>query len=106
MILIQDSRGYARARLPESLSASERAAAIAAIDDALYGLMMVADGVTGGLRNDRYDVAVTVHARLRRDGEVLSEMDLAGGDGMCMGFHGWLAGDFGDAPVLVAAVER
>ncbi len=96
-ILIRDSRDYARSRLPESLSESERSAALAAIDDALYGLMMIADGVTGALRSDRFEVTVTVHARLRGDNEVLSEMNLAEGDGMCMGVHAWLEGDFGDA---------
>jgi len=29
-------------------------------------------------------------------------LDLARGDGFCMGYHGWLEGDFGKDPVAVA----
>jgi hypothetical protein len=36
------------------------------------------------------------------NGGVLSEVDLRNGDGMCMGYHGWLEDDFGKDPVAVA----
>lgn len=100
-ILMEDVRGYARARLPESLTEGERAAALTAIDDALYGLMMVVDGVTGSLRNERHSVEIGVQLRLRDADEIVATLDLPEeGDGMCMGYHGWLTGDFGDDPVV------
>jgi hypothetical protein len=48
-ILWEDVRGYARERLPATLDSGCRAVAETAIDDAIYGLMIVIDGVTGGL---------------------------------------------------------
>jgi hypothetical protein len=83
-----------------------RAAVQRGIDDAVYGLMMVIDGVAGGLRNASHTVYIDFIARFAaRDdseaGQVLSEVDLRHGDGMCMGYHGWLEGDFGKTPVAV-----
>ena len=50
-ILFEDVRNYAIERLDRALDATARAAALKAIDDAVYGLMMVIDGVSGGLGN-------------------------------------------------------
>ncbi|WP_275410446.1 hypothetical protein [Asanoa siamensis] len=36
--------------------------------------------------------------RLVEGGRTVHELPLAEGDGMCAGYHGWAAGDFGDAP--------
>ncbi len=104
-ILFEDVRRYARDRLDPSLDTATKAAAERAIDDTLYGLMMVIDGVTGALRNPQNQVELRVTARLvrRADGreELVEEFDLADGDGMCMGYHGWIAGDFGKDLVAV-----
>ncbi|MCZ7682761.1 MAG: hypothetical protein M5U28_29790 [Sandaracinaceae bacterium] len=106
-ILFRDARRYAIDRLDPDLDESARAAALRAIDDALYGLMMIADGVTGGLSNGELTVSVRLVARLERtepDGTITlaHELDLGppDGDGMCMGYHGWREGDFGDDPIL------
>ena len=40
-------------------------------------------------------------ARGSDNGGVVSEVNLRTGDGMCMGYHGWLEGDFGKHPVAV-----
>jgi hypothetical protein len=104
-ILFEDVRRYARDRLDPTVDAATRAAAEHAIDDTLYGLMMVIDGVTGALRNPQNRVELRVTARLVRRAdsheELVEELDLADGDGMCMGYHGWVAGDFGKDPVAV-----
>lgn len=71
---------------------------VRAVNDAVYGLMMVVDGVSGSLRNDEDAVDLTMTVRLRRGGTVITEMDLQQGDGMCMGYHGWIAGEFGTQP--------
>lgn len=100
-ILFQDVRDYARAEMRDGLPPEAREAALKAIDDALYGLMMVADGVSGSLRGERGAVRLALSARLMGpDGENLQSLDLAEGDGMCMGFHGWREGDFGRDPVV------
>jgi len=100
-ILFEDVRRYALERIDPKLGA--RAAVEKGIDDALCGLVMVLDGVTGQLTSATHEVAIKVVARLMEVGaqnaRPLCEVDLFHGDGMCMGFHGWRAGDFGEHPV-------
>ena len=98
-ILFEDVRDYARKKIDASLEANARAAAERAIDDALYGVMMILDGVSGTLSNETHEVDLAVTARLsRRTGaapEVLTEVALRDGDGMCMAFHDWREKNFG-----------
>lgn len=102
-ILFEDVRAYALERVDPGLSAEARSAAEKGINDALYGLMMVIDGVTGSLRNDTQAVELSVTARLLEtdSGDVVAEVDLREGDGMCMGYHGWLDGDYGEDLVAI-----
>ncbi len=103
-ILFEDVRGYAIEQITPGLSPDALAAAHKGIDDALYGLMMVLDGVSGCLSNPRVrvDLRTTVRLLATSSGDevVRSEVDLASGDGMCMGYHGWLEGDFGKDEVV------
>ncbi len=103
-ILLSNIREYALGEIDQGASTEARNAAAKAVDDALYGLMMLVDGVTGGLRNPEYEVDVSLVVRLLSRGEeadtLVQEIDLRDGDGVCMGFHGWKLGDFGDEPVV------
>jgi hypothetical protein len=110
-ILFEDVRGYAAECIDKDLSPEARAAALKGVDDALYGLMMVLDGVAGSLSNTRMRVQLHVAVQLMKESEsggqtLLREVDLAAGDGMCMGYHGWKAGDFGEAPVVARSRTR
>ena len=107
-ILFEDVRGYALKQVDPNLSADARAAAEKGINDTLYGLMMVIDGVTGELRNDEHAVDLSIAVRLisRSSNEVAAAIDLREGDGMCMGYHGWIAGDYGETPVASPAAPR
>ena len=105
-ILFEDVRRYAMERIPSSLSDETRAAVQKGIDEAVYGLMMVIDGVSGGIWNANHKVYIDFVVRLAkrvdsRDDGLLSEVDLRRGDGMCMGYHYWLEGEFGTHPVAV-----
>lgn len=102
-ILFEDVRGWAVQSLDPDLDATARAAALKAIDAAVYGLMMVIDGVSGALHNSEYHVHLQTKACLTRTAtrEVVYSLDLNRGDGFCMGYHGWLEGDFGKDPVAV-----
>lgn len=105
-ILFQDSRAYAIERIDPRLDAKARAAVVKGIDDALYGLMMIVDGVSGQLKNDSEQVSLALLVRHTRrsssgDSAILNELDLQDGDGMCMGIHGWREGDFGAFPPAV-----
>ena len=108
-IVFQDCRAHAIERIDPKLNAKARAAVIKGIDDALYGLMMVADGVSGCLANDSDEVSLSLivrHSRKSARGEFkpVAELELAYGDGMCMAVHGWRAGDFGaNPPALIRA---
>jgi len=62
-ILFEDVRGYAMERIDPNLTAEARAAVQKGIDDALYGLMMVIDGVSGGLGNDEQTVELSVSVK-------------------------------------------
>jgi hypothetical protein len=106
-IVFEDVRRYAVEQIESGLSVEATAAAKKAIDDAVYGLMMVIDGVSGGISNADYNVFIDFVVRLakRKDGEddrLLSEVNLGQGDGMCMGYHGWIEGDYGEDPIAVA----
>lgn len=109
-IFFEDIRRYAVDRMDPHLAPEVRAAVQKGIDDAVYGLMMVIDGVSGALSNDSDRVELSVvalHVRKDEAGEpaVINQLNLADGDGMCMGYHGWLKGDFGSNPVATPKPE-
>lgn len=108
-IVFEDVRRYAMERIDPSLTGEARAAVQKGIDDAVYGLMMVIDGVSGRLSNATHNVYIDFFVRLANRGEkmnVESEVDLRHGDGMCMEYHGWLEGDFGKSPVALPAKPK
>jgi hypothetical protein len=97
-------------KIDPGLSPDARAAALKGIDDAVYGLMMVLDGVSGRLQNAKLAVHLKVAAQLVRrepanQGDLIADVDLFEGDGMCMGYHGWLEGDFGEDPIILAGAR-
>jgi len=62
----------------------------------------VIDGVTGTLRSEAESINLRIRVQHRRLGEVVQDLDLFSGDGMCMGYHFWLDRDFGTTPVTEA----
>lgn len=108
-IIFEDIRRYAMEKIDPALTGEARAAVQKGIDDAVYGLMMVIDGVSGGLSNANHSIHIDFIVRLASGGDaekVESEVDLRRGDGMCMGYHGWLEGDFGKNPVVKVAKPK
>lgn len=105
-ILFEDIRRYAIERIDPALPDEARAAVLKGINDAVYGLMMAIEGVTGGLSNATHTVYIDFIVRLASrsaagNSDVLSEINLGKGDGMCMRYHGWLNGDFGEHAIAV-----
>jgi hypothetical protein len=98
-ILFEDARQYAIDEIDGSVTEEARKAILKGIDDAMYGIMMILDGVTGALRNEHCAVTLEHKVKLLKlnndNASTVEEMDLADGDGMCMGFHGWLEDDYG-----------
>jgi hypothetical protein len=104
-IVFEDVRRYAMERIDPTIEGEARAAVQKGIDDAVYGLMMMIDGVSGRLSNASHNLNINFIVRLTTssdEGKVESEVDLRQGDGMCMGYHGWLEGNFGKTPVALS----
>src|SRR5262245_1598097 len=96
-ILFEDMRGYAIDQLDPSLNEAARKAALKAINDTVYGLMMILDGVSGDLANAEHSVRLQAKVCLKsKSDEPIASIDLFHGDGMFMGFPMWRQGDFGE----------
>lgn len=102
-ILFENVRKHALGEIDQNASTEARQAAEKAVDDCMYGLMMLVDGVYGGLRNRDHEIELRMVTRLvrRGDDKTAQELDLRDGDGVCIGFHGWQQGDFGDDPIAL-----
>jgi len=105
-IIFEDIRNYAIDRIPTDSDEKTRAAIINGIDDAVYGLMMIMDGVTGTLQNSEYTVRIESKILLEKKGGILQEINTLEGDGMCMGFHSWKEGDFGEDDIYMQSHRK
>ncbi len=102
-LIIRNVRDYARSRINKDLSDSTRAIAEKSIDDAVYGVMMMLDGIPTPLQNDRYRVELKNRLSLS-DISNGGETEIFSDDffeGFCMGYHGWIEGDYGADPIIV-----
>ncbi len=90
--LMLAARNYACDQIPAGASRQEKAAAKKGALDAIYGTLMLLDGVVGEPIDEQHQVEYALIARVRDDkGETLEEIELApGGDGLCMGHHDWV----------------
>lgn len=100
-ILFEDMRNYAIKSIPHDTDPKTKDLIIKGIDDTAYGLMMIMDGVTGALSNNEYRVSFENNIVLKKNGEIIQKINIFHGDGMCMGFHSWMEGDFGEYPVCL-----
>ena len=94
------SREYAFEQIPKSATPKERELAEKAAVDAIYGMMMLLDGVSESRIDQEHLARYVLLSRIFPSGqsEPVDEFELApDGDGLCMGFHAWVAGDFGKA---------
>ncbi len=83
-----------------SAASEVREAAKQAALDAIYGMLMLLDGVADSKIDKSHAASYVLASRIRKSGQSqpVEEFELAPeGDGLCMGFHGWVADDFGKA---------
>lgn len=99
-ILFEKVRASGLATLDEDASDVVRASVELAVDATMYALMMQIDGVSGGLRGADRELELTFGVELRKNNTMVAEADLRNGDGMCMGFHMWCDGDFGEVAIV------
>lgn len=98
--LMAASRDYAFSRIPGSTPPEERKIAQKAALDAIYGMMMLLDGVADTKIDKLHRVEYVLLAQVLQAAhpQPVEQFELApNGDGLCMGYHGWVAGDFGQA---------
>jgi hypothetical protein len=103
VILFERVRAAGLASIDPDSPADQRRQAERAVDATMYALMMLIDGVSGGIANAERAVGLRFLVELREGSRVNPSLDLSEGDGVCMGFHAWREGDFGDPPVLASA---
>ena len=94
--LVAAAIDYAVGRIPAGADSAARELAAKAARDAVYGAMMLLDGVASSDlgRDGRVQYVLLSRVLARSSGAVVEEVELApGGDGLCMGFHGWVVGE-------------
>lgn len=97
--LMAAARDYAFERIPASATAKERELAEKAALDAIYGMMMLLDGVAVSKIDKTHTASYVLLSRIFATGksQPVEEFELApDGDGLCMGFHDWIEDDFGN----------
>ena len=104
-ILFERVRAAGLADIDPDLPAAERRHAERAVDAAMYALMMLIDGVSGGIHDGERAVVLRFLVDVMEGERVTYSLDLGQGDGMCMGFHAWRDGDFGEHPVLAPSSD-
>ena len=95
--LMAAARDYAISRMSKTMTLEERRVAEKAALDAIYGMMMLLDGVANSDLDKDHVVQYVLSAQVIDNGSKVpvEEFELApNGDGLCMGFHAWTAGEF------------
>ena len=104
-IYFEDAREYAINQISDDIDPIVKEKIIEGINNTMYGLMMILDGVSGSLENEDFIVSLQTKVLLSKKGqggdeEILEQLDLfEDGDGMCMGYHDWIDGGFGEDEV-------
>lgn len=99
-LIFENIRKYAISKIPSGVEESIRHAHLEAIDHTIYGLMMQMDGMFNGLENEEYSLELQTNIVLSQHNQVIQTLNTLDGDGMCMAFHDWKEGDFGDTPLI------
>jgi hypothetical protein len=106
LILFEKVRAAGLATIEPDAPAEVRRAVELAVDATTYALMMQIDGVSGGLRGAGHELDLSFGVQLVKGQSPVGVMDLREGDGMCMGYHAWIEGNFGKDPVLAGSRTR
>jgi hypothetical protein len=103
LIFFEKVRAAGLATIEPGAPGEIRAAVELAVDATAYALMMQIDGVSGGLRGAGHELELSFGVQLARGQSVVGKLDLREGDGMCLGFHSWVEGNFGKDAVVARA---
>lgn len=100
-IVFENIRKYALKKISPDVDSLTRSQIMKGIDDTIYGLMMQMDGFFMPLENDNYRLELQTMIQLYKDNELIQSFDTKDGDGMCMGYHDWIDGDFGADDIVI-----
>lgn len=103
-MVFENIRKYAVSKISIDVDCSTRSQIIKGIDDTIYGLMMQMDVFFIPLENDSYRLELQTIIQLYKDNELIQSLDTKEGDGMCMGYHDWMDGDFGADDIVIKNV--
>jgi len=97
---MKHARDFAHDQIPPDASSEARRIAEEAVSNALYGVMMLLDGVASSSIDpepSKHRAQYVLLSRIRdTGGNVLDTFELApGGDELCMGLGMWMEGEFG-----------
>lgn len=99
-IVFENIRKYAIDRIPAEIDEALRETHLKTINNTIYGMVMQMDGIFGVLENENYRLDLQTNIVLYKDDKVVEELNTLDGDGMCMGFHGWIENDFGSDEIV------
>lgn len=99
-IVFENIRKSAISKIPPEADNTLRDAHLAAIDNTIYGMMMQMDGIFGSLENENYRLICKPILSFIKMAKWLKDSNTLEGDGMCMGFHGWIENDFGSYEIV------
>ncbi|MBQ0152800.1 MAG: hypothetical protein KBS61_07905 [Chryseobacterium sp.] len=99
-LVFENIRKYALDRIDIDTDETTKEKITKGINDTIYGLMMQMDGIFDALENEEYRLELQSNIVLSKNDEVIEEINTLDGDGMCMGYHGWIVGDFGEDSIL------
>lgn len=100
VLVFENIRKYALDRIDIDTDETTKEKITKGINDTIYGLMMQMDGIFDALENEEYRLELQSNIVLSKNDEVIEEINTLDGDGMCMGYHGWMVGDFGEESIL------
>ena len=89
--VMESARDYALNQIPKNVSPEALAVSQQAIHNALYGMMMILDGITENRIDNQHRVEYVLATRIHSHGKTVEMIELTpNGDGLCIGFHGWV----------------
>lgn len=98
--VFENIRKYAIEKINDETNDTTKSQIIKGINDTIYAMMMQMDGVFESLENEKYRLELQTSILLYKNDEVLEELNTLDGDGMCMAYHDWLEGDFGEDKII------
>lgn len=100
-LLMRDIREAMHKEIERDVEPKYRQVAQSVVDDTIYRMCMLVEGIGPPLKNGSHTLSVDLVGRLIENatGEVLAEQSMRDGDGITVGFHGWIEGEFGEGNV-------